>query len=362
MSVLSSAFDLTPLKNAREQIAANGIVRGTYISRIDRRVLVLDKENGGKADALNAGIRAARFSLICCADADGILEPNTLKRLACHFARDETVVAVGGVVRPLNGCIVENGRVCQIGIPSRMIERIQVTEYLRAFLTGRFGWERTNSLLIISGALGMFKKQILLDIGGYANTVGEDMELTLRIHKALRKSHTPYRILMAVDAICWTQVPDYLLDLQTQRIRWHKGLTDTLWRHRDMMLNPHYGAVGMEALPVFWLVEWFGPFIELSGYILFCFLLLTGQLMPSAFLFFLMAYLYGLVQSLIAIIAEDQVSRIYANFSDILRLLGVCLLEPVLYRPMLAFWRCSAVLSFWQRSSWGSIRRKRISS
>lgn len=361
LTVLQNAFDLVPLESAGGQMLPSRPVRGTFISKIDRRILVIDKENGGKADALNAGVNAARFPLVCCTDADGIMESDTLKKLACHFARDETVVAVGGVVRPLNGSTVENGHVSGTGPPHGVWERIQVVEYLRAFLTGRFGWEKANGILIVSGALGMFQKQVLQEIGGYANTVGEDMELTLRIHETMRKNRRPYKIQMAVDAVCWTQVPDRLSDLRTQRIRWHKGLTDALFRHRKMLLNPRYGTVGMVSLPVFWLLEWLGPLIEMTGYCLLILLLVTGNLTPSAALIFAMAYLYGLIQSLIAVAAEDKVSRVYPALGDVLRLLGVCLIEPVLYRPLLVFWRCIAVLSIRRKAAWGTISRRQFS-
>ena len=187
------------------------------------------------------------------------------------------------------------------------------------------------------------------------------MELTLRIHETMRKNRRPYKIQMAVDAVCWTQVPDRLSDLRTQRIRWHKGLTDALFRHRKMLLNPRYGTVGMVSLPVFWLLEWLGPLIEMTGYCLLILLLVTGNLTRSAALIFAMAYLYGLIQSLIAVAAEDKVSRVYPALGDVLRLLGVCLIEPVLYRPLLVFWRCIAVLSIRRKAAWGTISRRQFS-
>ena len=163
--------------------------------------------NGGKADALNAGLNAARYPLVCCVDADGLLEPDALKKLACQFARGDRVVAAGGVVRPLNGCQVENGGVVQAGVPPTLTGRVQAVEYLRAFLSGRFGWEKGSGLLIVSGAFGMFRRDVLLEAGGYADSLGEDMELTLRLHHRLLDEKRPYRVITAVDALCWTQVP-----------------------------------------------------------------------------------------------------------------------------------------------------------
>ena len=361
LKLLREAYDLKTLESAWGDELPCGRIRQAFISETHRNVVVIDKENGGKADALNAGLNTARFPLVCCVDADGLLERDGLKRLACPFARDDRVVAAGGMVRPINGCEIQDGRIKAVHLPERLTERVQVAEYMRAFLSGRFGWERTNGLLIISGAFGMFRKAVLMDLGGYARTVGEDMELTLRLHHAMLDRKEPYRIAMAVDAVCWTQVPERLRDLRTQRVRWHRGLADALWRHRGMLLRPRYGMVGMAALPVFWFVEWMGPIIELTGYLIFLLLLITGHMTASALTLFLMAYLYGLVQSLMAVIAEDRLSRSYLDSGDGLRLVLICLIEPLLYRLLVTFWRCTALVPRKKRADWGSISRKGFS-
>lgn len=345
-------------RGRRARAGQSAPVRELLISGSRRSLIVMDKENGGKADALNAGLNTARFPLVCCVDADGLLAPDALKKLACQFARDERVVAAGGVVRPLNGCEVSQGEVLQAGVPATLTGRVQVVEYLRAFLSGRFGWETGNGLLIVSGAFGMFRKQVLLDIGGYADSLGEDMELTLRIHHRLAGEKAPCRVITAVDALCWTQVPETLRDLKTQRVRWHRGLADALWRHRGMVLRPRYGTVGMAALPVFWAIELLGPVVELAGYGLLAAFLVTQGPSATALLVFAMAYLHGLTQSLTALVTEG---RTYPSPEDPLLLAGACLLEPVLYRPLLALWRCEALLTMKRRPRWGTVSRSCLS-
>lgn len=287
LDLLRQEFGLRPLDSAGEGPLPCGQVRGLFISEGCRDLIVVDKENGGKADALNAGLNAARYPLVCCVDADGLLEPDALKKLACQFARDDRVVAAGGVVRPLNGCQVENGAVVQAGVPPTLTGRVQ-----------------------------------------------------------------------AVDALCWTQVPETLRGLRTQRVRWHRGLAQALWRHRGMVLRPHYGTVGMAALPVFWFIELLGPVIELTGYGMLAALLLLGGPTTAALLVFAMACLHGLTQSLTALVTEG---RVYPSPDDPLRLAGACLLEPLLYRPLLALRRCQALVTMGRRARWSAISRKRLS-
>lgn len=358
LELLREEFRLEPLEAAGEGPLPCAPVRGLFLSSVHRGLIVVDKENGGKADALNAGLNAARFPLVCCVDADGILEPDALKKLARPFARDEKVVAAGGMVRPINGCEIRGGTVVRTGEPRTLVGKMQVVEYLRAFPGGRFGWERGNGLLIVSGAFGMFRKQVLLEAGGYANSVGEDMELTLRLHHHLLDRGTPYRVITVADAVCWTQVPERLRDLKTQRVRWHRGLADALRRHRGMLFRPRYGTVGMASLPVFWFIELLGPVIELAGYVtLLVFLLVHGATAP-ALLLFLMAYLHGLAQSLTALAAGTGV---FSDPGEPLRLLPACLLEPLVYRPLLALWRSGALLTAGRQARWGAITRNKLS-
>jgi cellulose synthase/poly-beta-1,6-N-acetylglucosamine synthase-like glycosyltransferase len=328
--------------------------------------VVVDKENGGKADALNAGLNLALYPLFCAIDADSILEPDALLRLVRPFAEAPGLtIAAGGVVRVANGCEVARGRVRRIRLARRPLPLLQIVEYLRAFLFGRMGWSGGNSLLVISGAFGLFEKRTALQAGGYAtDTVGEDMELVVRMHRHCRERNRPYRVGFVPDPICWTEVPESLRVLRRQRTRWHRGLIDTLWRHRTMIGRPRFGAVGLVAMPGFLLFEMLSPAVELSGYFLLPVLWLTGLLDPLFALSFLMlAVLYSIVISVLAVLLEDITFRRYPRLRDLGLLVGAAILENLGYRQLTVWWRVRAFWEFWRGDlSWGSMERRGVAT
>src|SRR3954471_11961114 len=280
---LVDAFDLRRSARSFEHTLRCKNIREVYESPTYTNLVVVDKQNGGKADALNAGLNLSLYPLFCAIDADSILEPDALLRLVRPFVDAPGVtIAAGGVVRVANGCEIHGGRVHKVQLVRRVLPLMQIVEYLRAFLFGRMGWSTGNSLLVISGAFGLFDKRAAVQAGGYAtDTVGEDMELVVRMHRHLRDRQQRYRIGFVPDPICWTEVPESLRVLRRQRTRWQRGLIDTLWRHRGMMGRARYGMVGLVALPGFAIFEMLSPIIELSGYILLPALLLCGYLDPS---------------------------------------------------------------------------------
>src|SRR5215213_4690495 len=274
-------------------------LRGIYTSPTER-LIVVDKENGGKADALNAGICAASYPLVCCMDADIILEEDALLRIARPIIETGSVAAVGGIIRVANGCEFENGRLIKVKTPRKPLPNFQIVEYLRAFIAVRTAWSKLNCLLIISGAFGMFRRRDLIMAGGYSgDTVGEDMELTTRIHHVLRENDRKYRISFVPDPIAWTEVPDTLRVLGRQRDRWHRGLIDTLFRHRKMLFNPRYGTPGLLGLPYFLI-------FELLGYVAFLVGLVLGVLNAEfALAFLLVAVGLGVFLSTAAVFLEE---------------------------------------------------------
>lgn len=335
------------------------LIKGVYVDiNQPGKILVIDKENGGKADSLNAGINFSRNEYICCIDADCILDSKALKKIVRIFARKKETIAVGGMVKVINGCNVKEGKVVEAGLPKKFIERMQIVEYLRAFLSSRFSWNQNNGNLIISGAFGMFNKEAVLNVGGYKRGLGEDMELIVRLQEYYRKNKIPYSISMASDAVCWTQVPNNYKDLKTQRIRWHKGLVESLMQHKTMLLNPRYGFVGMVTYPLQFFVEMIGPLIEVLGYIFMIILLCFYGYTSFIFLIFIMAYLYGVFQTIFAVIFEHNTYNIYKTKLNTLRLIAVCFLEPVLYRPITVVWRVKSFFSFKNKNKWGEIERK----
>jgi len=358
---LLEAFELQKIEQPLRIRLKTRPVRGIYKNPDIMNLTVIDKENGGKADALNAGINAAVYPVFVSIDADSFLESYSLVRIIIPFMEDPRTVAVGGIVRVANGSVIEGGLIREIRLPRSRLACFQVVEYLRAFLTGRMGWDALGSLLIISGAFGAFDKEAVIAAGGYAtDTVGEDMELVVRLHRRMRELRKPYKIKFIPDPVCWTQVPENLKDLHSQRRRWQIGLIDSLFRHRRMLFNPRYGVIGLFAAPYFWFFEMLGPIIETLGYLLVPAAFLLGLINLRFFLLFLTAsILYGILLSLGAILLEEYSFNKYKGLKDFLRLILFAILENFGFRQLVSLYRVSGLLSFRkQKSSWGYIKRK----
>jgi cellulose synthase/poly-beta-1,6-N-acetylglucosamine synthase-like glycosyltransferase len=349
--------------NARSDLPTAPI-RRTYRSLTNPNLVVVDKENGGKADALNAGLNLARYPLFAAVDADSMLDAEAILRATRLFVEDEDLVAVGGTIRPLNAAVVEDGKVTQLVLPKKWIERFQVLEYARAFFTGRAGWSHFKSLLIISGAFGLFRRTAVLEAGGFlVGTVSEDMELVVRLHKHFRKEGKPYSIRFTPDPICWTEVPSDLSTLRKQRNRWHRGLCETLWKHKDMLFNPRYGRLGMVAVPYYWFFEALAPLVELSGYVIVVVGLFTGFLSPRfAVMFVILAVLYGMLLSQLAAGIETFLSNRYPRMRDRALIFLAAFLEFLGYRQLLAGERVLATLQVQvKKGKWGRMKRRGVS-
>jgi cellulose synthase/poly-beta-1,6-N-acetylglucosamine synthase-like glycosyltransferase len=323
---------------------------------------VVDKENGGKADALNAAVNASRYPYVCAIDADAILEEDALLRVARPVIEEpDVVVATGGIVRIANGCTIDGGRVLDVRLPESRLATLQVLEYFRAFLIGRVGWSRLNALLIISGAFGLFRRSLVETVGGYAReTVGEDIELVVRLHRHLRERDERYRIEFVPDPVCWTEAPETMRQLSRQRRRWHRGLGETLWRHRGVAGNGRYGALGTAAVPYFLVFEFLGPLIEVVGLPLIVVWWIFGQL-SAVFLvgFFVVAVLLGILLSLAALVLEEHSFRRHRDGREVARLIGFSVVENIGYRQLIAFWRFLAFFDLARgRDDWGDMRRR----
>jgi cellulose synthase/poly-beta-1,6-N-acetylglucosamine synthase-like glycosyltransferase len=363
LSRLIAEFKMFRSKQVYEERISAKPVRGIYRSNLReyKNLIVVDKENGGKADALNVGINVAHYDYVCCIDADSILEDDALQKVTKTFMEDERVVAVGGIVRIANGCEVVNGRVVNVGLSDHLIPIFQVVEYFRAFLSGRMSWQSMNGLIIISGAFGLFKRSALLEVGGYKHdSVGEDMELVTRLHRIKREQRRRYRVVFVPDPVCWTEAPDTLRVLARQRNRWHRGLMDTMLIHRKMFLNPRYGVIGMAAMPYFVFVELLGPAIEFFGYVAMAVLLAVGLLnLQIALLFFIVALLYGVMYSVGAVLLEELSFQRYPNPRDLALLLSFGVIENFGYRQLTAWWRVKAFWDYFRgKNAWGTMQRK----
>jgi cellulose synthase/poly-beta-1,6-N-acetylglucosamine synthase-like glycosyltransferase len=359
---LRTAFNLYQIPADIEERVPCKKILGVYRSPDNPNLVVVDKINGGKADALNAGINVSRYPLICAIDADSLLEGVSLLRVTKPFLeKPEKMVAVGGIVRVANGCTIEGGCVVRAGLSRAWLPLIQTVEYLRAFLFGRSGWSALNSLLIISGAFSFFRKDVVVAVGGYRQgSLGEDMELVVRIHRYLREQKKEYEILFLPDPICWTEVPESLKTLGRQRNRWQRGLIETLSIHRKMMLNPKYGTVGMFAFPYFVFFEMLSPLVELAGYIVAPISYALGMVDLAFFgLFLTAAILVGVVLSTMSVVLEEISFRRYPGISDIAKLVAASLLENFGYRQLTLLWRLKGTWDYLNgKTAWGKMERK----
>jgi cellulose synthase/poly-beta-1,6-N-acetylglucosamine synthase-like glycosyltransferase len=359
---LIEGFSLRPFPEAyRAQIECKP-VHGIYRSARHPNLRVVDKENGGcKADASNAGINACRYPLVCVVDADSILQPDSLRRVVRPFLEDPTTIAAGGTVRIANGCTLRRGFIERIGLPSNYLALVQVVEYLRAFLFGRLGWAFINSLLIVSGAFGVFRKDVLVDVGGFdPHAIGEDMELIVRMHRHMKKARRPYRITFIPDPVSWTDAPETLKGLQSQRVRWQQGLGQALFSNKSLLSDRRGGLVAWLAMPFYLVFELFGPIVEVSGYLVIALAALAGWMYwPTALLFFALAVMLGVLLSASAIMLEELSFHMYPRTSDVLLLFGIAVVENFGYRQLTAFWRLRGLVRwlYGRKQKWEAIAR-----
>jgi cellulose synthase/poly-beta-1,6-N-acetylglucosamine synthase-like glycosyltransferase len=358
--VLKREFALVKVERVPMANIPTKQVRGVWVSPVEPQLVVIDKENGGKADALNAGLRYAHYPLFCAIDADTMLDPGALSRLVWEFQASPDTVAAGGIVRIINGSIVRDGKIVEVKTPRSRVVNLQIIEYLRAFLGGRIGWSRVGMLMIISGAFGLFRRDVVVAAGGYdTTTVGEDAELVLRLHRYRRDRKEPCRITFFPDPICWTEAPSSLKVLVRQRDRWQRGLMEMLWKHRGMIGRPRYGRIGLFATPYFVLFEMLGPTVEVLGYVAVAASAALGLISPMFTALLLgLSVSYGLVLSFATIMMEERAFRRYPGWRCLRRLTGAAIFENVGYRQLMAVVRMRAWWTLFRRKAhWGEMTR-----
>ncbi|MBB3118183.1 glycosyltransferase family 2 protein [Pseudoduganella violacea] len=362
LEVLKQEFGLQAFPEAYRVQIETKAVRGFYRSTRYPNLRVIDKANGGKADSLNAGINASRYPLFCGVDADSILQRDSLQRLVKPFLTDSTVVATGGTVRVANGCEVRGGYLTRVGLPRNVWALFQVVEYLRAFLFGRLGWSVINGMLIISGAFGLFRKDAVLAAGGYKpKTIGEDMELVVRMHRLLREKKQPYRIDFIPDPVCWTEAPEDKATLRNQRIRWQRGLSESLSANWGLMFSRRGGVPGWLAFPFMLLFEWMGPLVELGGYVFMVFAWYFGWVSWEAFAVFLFVAIgLGILLSTSGLLLEEMSFHIYPKPRQLLMLALIVIAENFGYRQLNTWWRLVGLYRWATQgeASWGAMTRK----
>ena len=361
MDELIRQFDLRPIPEVYWRRVPCTEVRAIYRSTSYSNLRAIDKANGGKADALNAGINAARYPLFCAVDADSILQRDSLARVVQPFLDDPLTIVAGGTVRIANGCRISDGFLVEVGLPGKMLARFQIIEYLRAFLFGRLGWSPLNAVLIVSGAFGLFKKSEVIVAGGYrTHTIGEDMELIVRLHRLKRLQAKPYRITYVPDPICWTEAPETLSVLRSQRTRWQRGLAESMTMNMKLLFHPRSGPVGWLAFPFFLLFELAGPLIEVIGYAMLILGTIFGIYSWETFWIFMFVVLnFGILLSVTALLLEELSFRLYPKPSQIASLFAAAVIENLGYRQLVSLWRFQGLLRWFvgAKQRWGDMTR-----
>ena len=370
VEVLREAFALEPahFSAVDDRVPQEGETLAEYRSTDGTRLHVISKvSKGRRADAVNAGLRAAQGELVCMIDADSMLAPDALLRLALPFIDDPRVVAAGGTILPANGMTFQGGNPVGYALPKKWIERFQVVEYLRAFLLGRSGWSGRNGLTIISGAFGLYRREAIFAVGGLtAESLAEDADLLLSVHMDAVEAKRPYSVVFDARAVCWTEVPSRMDQLKSQRIRWAQGLDEILVKFRGLMFNRRYGVLGNLALPWLFLYEYLAPLVAAIGVILTVVLLTLGGVgasFMSSLLGVMLLFVCGIGLSALVGIAALVVDMLwFKNYSankQFWLLLATTLLEPVFYRPFTFVWQLKGILRgrLGKASEWGVMER-----
>ena len=360
------AFDLEKVPYAIDYKIPCNNIQGIYKSRIKayNNLTVIDKINGGKADALNSGINVAKGDYFISIDVDSIIDPHALKKLIKPFFEetDKKVIAAGGVIQIANSCTIENGQLVEINVPEKFLPRCQVIEYNRSFLMGRLAWSRLDGLLLISGALGLFDKEVVINCGGYfTKTVGEDMELVVRMRKYMADKKIKYKVVYISDPLCWTEAPSSLKVLGSQRNRWTRGTIDTILLHKNIFFNPKYGFMGMVSHPYWVFFEWMAPIIELLGLLYFILIALLGE--PNWPFFYVMlffVYFFAITFSTYAILFDHLAYNRYKSKRMIMKLIFTSWLEPFFYHPLIVYWGIRGNFDYFVRKkkAWGKMTRE----
>lgn len=358
-----SAFDLVKVNFDLQYRVQTKAVRQVLKSRNKafRRLVVIDKENGGKADALNAGLNLSKNDLVACIDVDCVIESEALLKMVKPFLEDSTVIASGGVVRIANSCRVEDGRLIEVRLPESNLALMQVMEYIRAFLIGRLAWTKLNGLILISGAFGLFKREIAVQAGGYdSSTVGEDMELVVRMRRWMYEHNYKHRVAYIPDPLCWTEAPSSNKVLGRQRNRWTRGTFETLYTHRTMLFNYRYGLIGMLSFPYWMLFEWLAPFVEIAGVLFFFVLAAMGMINWNLFFLILACmYCYALFLSSCALLAEEISFYRYTRKRDVVKMFLIAMVEPFWFHPRVIWWAIKGNIDQLKgKKEWGEMTRK----
>jgi cellulose synthase/poly-beta-1,6-N-acetylglucosamine synthase-like glycosyltransferase len=364
---LIEAYDLEQIDFIiNDQLKTQPLRAGVFKSKNPafEKLMVVDKENGGKADALNMGLNISTSKYVACIDVDCLLLEDALQKMIKPFLEetDSTVIATGGVVRIANSCKIRGGKLIDVNLPKNLLLQSQILEYIRAFLLGRMAWSRLNGLLVISGAFGVFDKKIAIDVGGYdTNTVGEDMEIVVRMRRYMEEQGKKYKVCYIPDPLCWTEAPDNYKIFISQRNRWTRGTIETLKKHRKIGFNPKYGTFGMISYPYWFLFERLAPLIEVVGLIYFVVLIILKDVRwDYALTFLVLAYLFSVLFSIIALYSEELTFHQYKKKGTGYKLILLSALEPFVLHPFILYAAVKGNIDYYfnKKKKWGKMERK----
>jgi cellulose synthase/poly-beta-1,6-N-acetylglucosamine synthase-like glycosyltransferase len=362
LQILIDTFGVKPVHRYYDLAVEHAPIKALYANPEIPSLLVVDKVNGGgKSDAMNAAINVSRCPLFVTIDVDSILEPDALLKVVKPFIDEpEKMVAVGGTIRVVNGCEVAHGQILKVGLPRNFLALVQTVEYLRAFLMARVALSQLQIMTVVSGAFGLFRRDLTIEVGGFShNTVGEDMELVIKLHRHMRDRKLPYRIDFVEEPVCWTEAPSTLKVLKLQRARWQRGSLETFFKHKDMLFNPRYGRVGFVSFLQILLVDVLGPIAEVAGYALIPLLYALGMISIEYVLAFVaVVFTFGVFVSVVTLILEEVELRRFPKARDLAILTAVSVVENFGYRQINNVWR---VQGYWQflrkKGGWGQMTR-----
>ncbi len=394
VEVVRKAFNMKRIDIDYLDHITTASVKGYYESKSDLpehilRLILIDKENGGKADSLNAGINASHCPYFVSIDADSIIDEDALLHAFRMALDNRNIVAIGGQIAVVNGCDVRDGKIRSKKVPKDRLAIFQMLEYIRAFTLGRAGLARLDALLIISGAFGIFRKDFVVKVGGYltqrltskiayeytapnAETVCEDMEIIVRMHRYIKEKGLTNKIAFAPHPLCWTEVPESIVSLWKQRDRWQRGLIETMYYHRKMIFNKRYGNIGFFALPYYFLFELLGAPIELLGYLTLPLLFYMDNLSYSyLFMFLMVAVAYGILLSVASVVISAWPQKVgrtdnhgrsllhFNNNHEILTLIFYGILENFGYRQFILLSRINGIINYLRgKKGWSKFKRK----
>lgn len=346
----------------RMQVACKEIIE-VYTGNIgERSIVMVRKINGAsKADAINAGINVSKYPYFVSMDADEILQADALKYSARLFLESDNVIAVGGLIRIANGTKFENGMPVFMKMNRNPVVSMQILEYNRAFMASRVFQDTFNGNLNISGGYGLFSKKSAILVGGYdSNSVGEDMDLVLKLHVYYGTHNIPYSIKYSSDAVCWTQAPFTIKDLCKQRARWHRGLIQCMWKHRILFLNLKFGAVSLVSYTYYFLYELMAPFLELLGIVVILAAWITNALnISSAILIAGLYTSFSILQTLLFYRSQYFLRDKKFYKKDFLWCIIICFADVFFFRPMLLMVRLHSIINYKQKlHSWDKLERE----